>query len=386
MQSPVPTQEVQSPVPTQEVQSPVSLPATYTLPPATHWVDGTNGSDSNNGTSEVTAWKTITKAANTLTAGQTVYIKASTYIEQVSPANSGTDDNPITYTANPGDTVIIDGQNVAGGDWEGLINISNKQYLNFYGLTVKNARWCGFQLRTNVAYVNIKNCIIDNTVSSGVYSYGYQTSNHHIVVDGNTLTYVNQGTKSVYSGGEYAAQEGISMSSTHDFIISNNDLSHFNKEGIDAKGGSYNGKILNNYVHDAPDKTPERLANGEDLYPGVMGIYIDGGSNIEIAHNRIENMVGGIDIAHEGGGDISDIHVHHNVANGGPAKGPNTNPVMDHFIALIEYSNSGYKSNITIENNTFVGSTFYTTNADPSHIINLIMNDNLFNDTSFILQ
>ena len=46
------------------------------------------GSDSNPGT-EAQPWLTIQKAANTMVAGDTVYIKQGTYTEQVIPQNSG---------------------------------------------------------------------------------------------------------------------------------------------------------------------------------------------------------------------------------------------------------------------------------------------------------
>jgi len=45
-----------------------------------------NGSDSNPG-SESQPWLTIQKAADTMVAGDTVYVKAGTYTEQVTPQN-----------------------------------------------------------------------------------------------------------------------------------------------------------------------------------------------------------------------------------------------------------------------------------------------------------
>ena len=73
-------------------ESPVYGTIFYVAPP---------GSDSNPGT-EAQPWKTIQKAANALIAGDTVYIKAGTYREQVSPKNSGTVGKYIVYKAYPG--------------------------------------------------------------------------------------------------------------------------------------------------------------------------------------------------------------------------------------------------------------------------------------------
>src|SRR5512140_3133527 len=54
---------------------------------AVYYVDPT-GDDSNAGTA-AHPWRTIQKAADTLVAGETVYIKAGTYHERVVPQNSG---------------------------------------------------------------------------------------------------------------------------------------------------------------------------------------------------------------------------------------------------------------------------------------------------------
>jgi hypothetical protein len=354
-------------------------PASYTLPPATYWVDGVNGRDSNDGRSEATAWKTITKAANTLTAGQTVYIKGGTYYERIIPKNSGTEGSYITYAANPGDTVIIDDQGNTP-EWEGTVDCNKKAYLNFYGLKVINSGFYAFFIWQGSHHFTIEDCATDNSIASGIYIYGYGGDFcHDYVIRNNTVTYANQGTNADYGYGRYfSSQEAISAHRTYSFIIEDNEVSHGNKEPIDAKGGSYDGVIKNNYIHDFPDKTPDRLAAGEDLYPGAMGIYIDGGSHIEISNNRIERTAGGIHLAHEGGGDITDIYIHHNTVFGGAVKGPDASEHAPNIIAFIEYGGSGKKSNITIEHNSGISTTPFISNATGSNIINLKIKNNIF--------
>lgn len=67
----------------------------------TYYVDFTTGDDSDNGTTEVLAWKTVAKVnAATLTAGQTVCFKCGeTWDEALLPGQSGSAGNPITFTA-----------------------------------------------------------------------------------------------------------------------------------------------------------------------------------------------------------------------------------------------------------------------------------------------
>ena len=84
------------------------------------------GNDSNPGT-ETRPWLTIAKAADTLRAGDTVFIRDGTYAPQapITPKNSGTPDKPITYCAYPGEVVTIDGQNVPLSRWYGVIKVIN---------------------------------------------------------------------------------------------------------------------------------------------------------------------------------------------------------------------------------------------------------------------
>ena len=70
------------------------------------WMGGEAASG--DGKTAGTAWKTIQEAANTIKAGDTVYVKGGiTYSTTscgtgvVCPANSGTTANPITYTSWP---------------------------------------------------------------------------------------------------------------------------------------------------------------------------------------------------------------------------------------------------------------------------------------------
>jgi hypothetical protein len=58
------------------------------------------GNDTNSGTSSGAAWLTITKAANTMLAGDTVYVGAGTYNEQLKSVRHATLGNPIRFYAD----------------------------------------------------------------------------------------------------------------------------------------------------------------------------------------------------------------------------------------------------------------------------------------------
>lgn len=91
------------------------LVACTALSAATYYVSE-SGDNLNPGTLNQ-PWKTIQKAASTMVAGDTCYIRAGTYRETVTPANSGTAGNPITYKAYAGETVVINGCDEVLGGW-----------------------------------------------------------------------------------------------------------------------------------------------------------------------------------------------------------------------------------------------------------------------------
>lgn len=95
----------------------LSIPLCASLSAATYYVDPA-GSDSNTGAS-AQPFKTIQRAANTASAGDTVYIRPGVYRETVTPANSGTAGNVITYTQDPATvgsgTVVISGADLISG-------------------------------------------------------------------------------------------------------------------------------------------------------------------------------------------------------------------------------------------------------------------------------
>ncbi|MBE9484243.1 MAG: hypothetical protein IMY74_05325, partial [Bacteroidetes bacterium] len=113
-----------------------------------------SASDENTGTIDL-PWKTITKANQTLTAGDTVYIKAGTYNSYIDPDNSGTPSAPITYRNYETDTVTISGVSYA-------IYLNGSDYISIQGINATNCT--RFLYLVNGANYNIiKNCSFDDS-------------------------------------------------------------------------------------------------------------------------------------------------------------------------------------------------------------------------------
>jgi hypothetical protein len=154
-----------------------------TMPVADYYVDP-NGDDGNLGTSTALAWKTIQKAAEALTAGQTVLVMPGTYPEMVTTSNGGTSGSVITYLAwcekGP---VVID----ATGKTNGFKN--TKTYVVLDGFEVKNANGNNIVFSNDSAdYCIIRNCISHNSGADGIDIDGQDDG----IID-NCLAYDNNG-------------------------------------------------------------------------------------------------------------------------------------------------------------------------------------------------
>ncbi|MCD4773405.1 MAG: right-handed parallel beta-helix repeat-containing protein [Bacteroidales bacterium] len=251
------------------------------------------GNDNNPGT-EVQPWLTIQKAANTLIAGDTVYVKTGTYNEQVIPQNSGSPGNYITYLAYPGDTVTINGTGIPVPIWYGVFDITDKSYIEVSGLRVINSTYAGI-IAWGSSHIIIEKNYTYNTVSSGIASW--ESSN--IIIDSNEVELAcNDGL-----------QECITVAVTDTFEVKNNHVHHGGPgtnggEGIDIKDGSSNGKVYKNHVH--------------DMNMNRLGIYVDAWDkhtyNIEVFQNIVHHCAHGIIVASEAGGLLENVRIYNNIA------------------------------------------------------------------------
>ena len=265
----------------------------------TYYVDQNHPSanDTNPGT-EDSPWVTIQHAAETIVAGDTVYIKAGTYQEMVIPQKSGSTGNYIVYAAYPGDEVTIDGIGMTLPEWGGLFTVEDMSYIKISGLRIINAgpndNNAGICV-DNASHIIIENNYTYNTVSSGIGVWG----SNNIIIDGNEVVLAcNDGD-----------QECITVAGTDIFEIRNNHVHHggpgtFAGEGIDIKDGSSNGRVYKNHVHDLPAR---------------LGIYVDAWDkhtyNIDVFQNIVHNCgADGFGVSSEDGGLLENVRIFNNIA------------------------------------------------------------------------
>jgi hypothetical protein len=308
-----------------------ALSSVLTLEGTIYYV-ATTGDDDNPGTIDL-PWQTIQKAANTLVAGDTVYVRAGTYPEQVIPQNSGSAGQYITYAAYPGEAATIDGSGIAlPDDLFGLFHIVGREYIRVSGLQITNAgpndNNAGI-LVLDSSHIIVENNSTYNTNSSGVGVWGSKD----VTVKGNRIEEAG--------GGGW--QECISVAGTDTFEVCHNEVLNCHKEGIDAKDGSSNGQIYRNHVH----------------HTQRVGIYVDAWDkhtyNIAVYSNVVHDIQDndGFAIGSEQGGLLENVRVYNNIAYNNRyvgltlhncCPGPDTHPV--HGITIV--NNTFYDNGWTV--------------------------------------
>jgi hypothetical protein len=181
-------------------------------------------------------------------AGDTVWIAPGTYrpTAQIRPARSGTATTPITYRAQPGGEVIVDGQRTlpAASTREGLFSVVNRSWIVVDGLRFINSGWAGVFVRYSDNVI-VQNCSTFQTAASGIIA----ANSSHIRFIGNTVQ-----RACIAANGD--TNECITIASVNTFEVAYNTV--FDRltdpnnggEGIDVKNASSNGSVHHNRVYD----------------------------------------------------------------------------------------------------------------------------------------
>jgi hypothetical protein len=279
----------------------------------------TTGSDSNAG-SLGAPWLTIQHAANTVTAGATVYVFGGTYSESVNFPSSGTASAPITFENYPGQVPIIDGTNVtcctsnpasSGNETQGLINIVSQSYITISGFELQNYTTskaaytpAGVWITGSGAGIQLLNSAVHNITTSsekngnafGIAVYGTsQTPITGLVLSGNEVYSLKTGN---------SESVNVDGNVTH-FAITNNLVHDNDNIGIDAIGyegvgpvgydEAMYGEISGNTVYNISGKT--NAGEGDEY--DADGLYCDGCAFVTFENNLIHNVDYGIEVASE---------------------------------------------------------------------------------------
>jgi hypothetical protein len=234
---------------------------TVPIPGARIYYISTTGSDNNPGT-EASPWRTIQKAANSMAAGDTVYVSAGDYSTQrVTVTRSGAAGSPITYQAQG--RVVMKGFNIAAS------------YVTVNGFEIANTDYVSGWSRTSQgiviegAYNIIENNYIHDAAMIGILflvSDGNAAAIHDNIVRNNRLYHNQQvgievhGRNNLIEGNEIwgTVQCLPSLTKVEDAASANNGASCPNYPTLtwlDADGIDFFGQghiFRHNYIHDIP--------------------------------------------------------------------------------------------------------------------------------------
>jgi len=221
---------------------------------ATNYHVSPTGSDSNNGLTNTTPFKTLSKSVSSLKSGDTLFLNG-TFNETLNlNSKSGSTGNPITISNLPGTKPVVNGQYTRS-----TILLNNAKYINLNGITFTYSSSYGLE-SDGSNNISINHCETSYSKNGGfIFRNG-----SNISVDNSNIHHSNQ-------LGTSASHEAVSFANIDGFEIQNSQIHDGGEEGVDAKYGSINGKIHHNKVYS--NRGPN--------------IYIDGASFIDIYNNEV---------------------------------------------------------------------------------------------------
>lgn len=274
----------------------------------TYYVSTTTGNDNNTGTL-TEPFKTIQKAADIATAGDTVNIREGTYYEEVFFKDKhGTNNALITIQAYNNENVIVDGRNIPNKWNHSIIKTTNTSYLRITGLTLSNSAFCGIWINALANWITIDNNTITNCSSNGFYT---ETSTPYTITHISFTHNIVDNVNNNWSGNGSTFNEAVTFRNVQYFDISYNHISRCGKECLDAKHGSAYGTIHHNTID-----TSTTL--GVNNYNHI-GIYIDAFNehdhDITIYNNYVYGSNGsGIAVGVEQPtGSLDNIRIYNNI-------------------------------------------------------------------------
>lgn len=271
------------------------------------------GNDANPGTLSA-PWRTVAKAANTLTAGQTALIRGGTYREsRITFAHSGVSNQRITLKAYTGEVPIVDGGFTTYAPNNPIFWIEGVSHLTIDGLTIRRGQSRNIQIGNASGYTG--DIVIENSILEDIVT-GDNAA--HVLVNGpgGTVTIRNNVMRGRQQVDPYpylsAGVQAFDMNAT--LVVEGNDISNV-ATGIYYKhGASVSGvirRVRNNRIHDTTNdgilwSTRDAFIEHNVIYrTGAAGIHLfsesstcarlDTTANV-IRHNTLLDTAVGINL------------------------------------------------------------------------------------------
>jgi len=252
-------------------------------------------------------------------AGDVVTVRAGIYNEAVSFGRSGSAAAFITLQGEPG--AILDG---TGRPEQQGITINSRNYIKVIGMTVRNFLGSGTPMGISVegssSFIELRNNLIHNIESPngnahGIAFYGTAaTPMINIVVEGNEIRNCRLGqSESLVLNGNIDGFT-VARNIVHDNDNIGIDFIGFEGTGPAAQDQARNGICVENVVYNISSASNPTYGGDRS----ADGIYVDGGRDIVIERNKVDNCDIGIEVASEHlGKTTSNITVRNNFISRG---------------------------------------------------------------------
>ena len=248
---------------------------------ATTYYVRTDGDDSNSGTGfkPSQAWKTISKAAASLNAGDTVYVAPGVYMETVEPEQSGL--SKAERTCYIGDNEasnfpdLSPGKVILNGESERTygFHLYDNDYITVQGFAIRNHLHYGVRLQNTSDYARIiHNVTHDN--------------NGGILLDDSSYCQISHNTVRSNQGKDDGI--GVKSGSTH-ATVSDNHVYNNRNDGIVFWDNADNAIVRANLCHNNGAGIIFQLSSSADIYNNIS--YQNGGNILIIGSDaaRIYN-------------------------------------------------------------------------------------------------
>jgi len=291
------------------------------------------------------AFTSVAAGVGAAQAGDTILVRAGTYNEAIAFGRGGSATAGfITLLGEPG--AVLDGTGRSGQG----VTIDGRSYIRVVGMIVRNFTGSGTPMGISVggsaSFIELRGNLIygiesPNGNAHGIAFYGSgATPMTNLVVDGNEIRNCRLGQS-----------EALVLNGNIDgFVVSGNFVHDNDNIGIDFIGfegtgpagqdQARNGVCVDNVVYNISSATNPTYGGDRS----ADGIYVDGGRDIVIERNRVDNCDIGIEVASEHVGKAaSGITVRNNFV----ARGYQGNILVGGYA-----SNQGNALDIVVVNNT----------------------------------
>ncbi len=249
----------------------------------TYYVDNSKGDDSNPGTTQNLAFKTIQQANEKVAAGDIVYVKNGTYDENITVIKSGNSNNWIVFQAFPGHKPFV------RGTQDGTFKIEGN-YIKIIGFRITSTQiGSGIHVGKGNHHTQVLNNEIHDSGCGGIS--GQETD--YLYIEGN-VSYRNAFRSPYQCSGIsiYQAKAFDNKSGFHNIIRGN--ISYSNENLLprgDGKVTDGNGIIIDDFRHTqgetrSPKYTNWTLVENNLVFDnGGRGIHVFQSDNVIVRNN-----------------------------------------------------------------------------------------------------